>query len=125
MRYNRMEQEPVKKNKSKTLKNAILITLIVMLVVLAAWHFMLPLLGITIAVSAGLWSIAVTSIVLICVATLLFFIFTGIGIFILSAFALIWTVIAIILFPILFPILIPVLLLMFLIGYLMRNKKES
>ncbi|PIZ04742.1 MAG: hypothetical protein COY58_03050 [Gammaproteobacteria bacterium CG_4_10_14_0_8_um_filter_38_16] len=119
-----MEQEAVKKNKNKTLKNAILITLIIMFALVITWHLLLPMLGITIAVSAGLWGMAVASIILICAATLLFFIFTGIGIFITGFFVLIWTIAAIALFPLLFPILIPVLLLMFLVGYFLRSKKK-
>lgn len=118
-----MTRPTVKKNENKKLKMTILVTLAIMLVLVIAWHLILSMLGITIALSAGLWGVAVITTVLICVATLLFFIFTGIGVFILGIFVFAWTALAIILFPLLFPIMIPLLLLMFIIG-LIANKKK-
>ena len=119
-----MTQQPVKQNKNERFKAVILISLVIMLALVIAFHLLLPLLGISIALSAGIWGVAVASIVLMCVATLLFFIFTGIGIIILGVFVFIWTILAIVFFPLLFPVLIPILLLMFVIGLMMRNKKE-
>jgi hypothetical protein len=118
-----MRDEPVKENKNSTTKTVILITLLIMLGLVAAWHFFLPMLGITLAVSAGVWGVAIASVVLICVATLLFFIFTGIGAFILGLFVFVWTVLAIVLFPLLFPVLIPILLLMLVVALIARKKK--
>lgn len=117
-----MTEQTVKKNNSNPLKTAILITLIVMLVLVVAGHIILPLFGITIAITAGVWSVAVGTVVLLCISTLLFFIFSGIGIFILGIFAFAWTIGAIVLFPLLFPILIPVLLLMLMIGLIARKR---
>jgi hypothetical protein len=117
-----MTEPTVKKNKSNTLKTAILITLLVMLILVIAGHIILPLFGITIAITAGVWSVAIATIVLLCVATLLFFVFTGIGIVILGIFAFAWTIGAIILFPLLFPIVIPVLVLMLMIGLIARKR---
>lgn len=117
-----MEAQTVKKK--NTLKNIILITLIVMCALILAWHLLLPMLGITIAISAGIWGVAIASIVLLCVATLLFFILTGLGALILGGIVFIWTVIAIILFPLLFPILLPILLLMLIVGLAVK-KRES
>lgn len=117
-----MTEQTVKKNSSNPLKTTILITLIVMLILVVAGHIILPLLGISIAITAGIWSIASATIVLLCVATLLFFVFTGIGVLALGLFAFIWTIGAIVLFPLLFPILIPLLLLMLMIGLIARKR---
>jgi hypothetical protein len=119
-----MTQPTVKKNNRFISKTAVLITLLVMLVLVIAWHIVLPLLGISIVISAGVWGVAVTSIVLLCVCTLLFFLFTGIGVFVVGFFALVWTAIAIILFPLLFPVLVPILLLMVLIALMAKNKSQ-
>lgn len=119
-----MTNTPVKENKNGALKKVILFTLLAMLILVAAWHLFLPMLGITVAISAGIWSIAVATIVLICIATLLFFIFTGIGAIILGVFVFGWTILAIALFPLLFPVLIPVLLLMLVVGLIARKKNN-
>lgn len=117
-----MTEPTVKKNKSHPLKTTILITLLAMLILVVAGHIILPLFGITIAITAGVWSVAIATVVLLCVATLLFFVFTGIGIFVLGIFAFVWTIGAIVLFPLLFPILVPVLLLMLMIGLIARKR---
>lgn len=117
-----MTQPPVKENKNSPLKKTILITLLVMLALVGAFHVLLPLLGIAIAITAGIWSVAVITILVICISTLLFFLLTGGGAFILGIFVFIWTVLAIVLFPLLFPILIPVFLLMLVIGLITRKK---
>lgn len=114
-----MTHTPVKKN--NRINIAILSTLLIMLALIVAWHLMLPLLGITIAVTGAIWGVAVATIVLLCVATLLFFIFTGLGVFVLGFFVFAWTLAAMILFPLLFPLLLPVLLVMILIGIISRN----
>lgn len=115
-----MSHTPVKKNDK--LKIAILFSLLVMIGLIVAWHLALPLLGISIAITGAIWGIAVATVVLLCIATLLFFIFTGVGIFILGFFVCAWTLAAIIVFPLLFPILLPILLVMVLIGVISRNK---
>lgn len=111
-------------SKSST-KKVILITLLVMLALVLIWQVLLPVLGISMAISAGLIGILVATVVLICVSALLFLVFSGIGIFIFSGFVFFWTIVAIVLFPLLFPILIPLLLLMFVIGYLARGKSRD
>lgn len=121
-----MSPKSVKKHKTylNPMKTIILIILAAMLLSIAAWHVLLPALGISlVALTAGVWNIAVATIVIICVATLLFFIFTGIGVLILSMFVLIWTIVAIVLFPLLFPIVLPALILMLVIGLILRKKK--
>jgi hypothetical protein len=93
-----------------------------MLTLVGAFHIILPLLGIAIAITASIWTVAIGTILMICVAALLFFLLTGAGAAILGGFVLVWTIIAIVLFPLLFPILIPVLLLMCVIGLMTRKK---
>ncbi|MCX7121437.1 MAG: hypothetical protein NTZ67_06655 [Gammaproteobacteria bacterium] len=109
-------------NEKSTFKRIVLITLGVMLGLLIAWHFIFPLLNISVDITADILGVAVGSVVIICVATLLFFIFTGIGVFILGLGVFIWTMLMIALFPLLFPILIPLLLLMFVIGLIAKKK---
>jgi len=53
---------------------------------------------------------------------LLFFIFTGIGIFLFGIFAVAWAIGVMIVFPLLFPIIIPVLLVMLIIGFIARRR---
>lgn len=118
-----MTQHTVKKNKKLGAKKVILFTLLLMLVLVAAWHLLLPLMGISMAITASVWGIAIATVVMLCIATLLFFVFTGIGIFILGIFVFVWTILAIALFPLLFPVLIPVLLLMLVVAIISRNKR--
>lgn len=119
-----MTHQPVKNKPNQPLKTVILIALLVMLLLIATWHILLPLLGISIvALSASIWNIAIATIVIICVSTLLFFLLTTIGMVILGVGVLVWTVAAIALFPLLFPIVLPALLLMLVIGYFLRKKK--
>jgi hypothetical protein len=114
-----MNHPSVKKNNS--LKIAILISLLAMLILIVAWHLALPLLGISIAVTGAIWGVAIATVVLLCIATLLFFIFTGFGIFIIGFFVFAWTLGAIILFPLLFPLLLPILLVMIFIAMMSRE----
>ena len=115
-----MTSSSVKKNKSKTqpkpAKKIILISLCVMLGLLIAWHLLFPLLGLSVEITTNMLGIAIATILLICIATLLFYILTGIAVLMLGLGVFIWTILAIIFFPLLFPILIPILLLMFVIG---------
>ena len=120
-----MTQDTIKKNKKFTSKKIILFTLLLMLILVAAWHVLLPLLDISIAITASVWGIAIATIVLICIATLLFFVFTGIGVLILGGFVFVWTILAIILFPLLFPALIPILLLMLVVAIISKKKKSE
>jgi len=123
-----MSPRPVKKQSKlyNPMKMIILIALAVMLMLIVLWHLLLPILGISIvALTAGAWNIAIATVVIICISALLFFIVTGIGMLILSAFVLIWTIAAIVLFPILFPIVLPALLLMLVIGLILKRKSND
>ena len=119
-----MTTSSVKKNKKSALKMVVLITLFVMLALLVIWHLLFPLLGISAVITTGILGMAMATILIICIATLLFFVFTGIGIFILGIGVFIWTALAILMFPLLFPIVIPVLLLMFVTGIIARRKQS-
>jgi len=122
-----MSPKSVKKHSShhNPLKTTILVTLAVMLVLIVAWHILLPLLGISLvaatALTAGIWNFAVATIVILCVATLLLFLFTGLGMLVIAIGAFIWTLVAIALFPIVFPIVLPALLLMLAIGFILSK----
>lgn len=110
---------------NKSLKNVIIILLAAMLVMVIGFYCLIPLLGITIAISASAWIIAVSAIVILAIASLLFFIFTGIGILVTAIVACFFGIIAIILVPLLFPIIVPVLLLMAVIMLVMRKKQSQ
>ena len=119
-----METPAVQNDKKSASKTIILTVLAVLVISLVVWHLLLPLLGISIIVTGSVWAVAVGTVALICVVSLLFFVFTGIGILLLSIGVLIWTILAIVLFPLLFPILLPALLLMLMVGYLLRKRKK-
>ena len=106
-------------------KNAAIILLIAMLILVIGFHLILPLLGITIAVTAGMWGVAISAVVVLCIASLLFFVFTGAAILVTALIAGIIAIASIILFPLLFPLLIPLLLLMGLIALLRRKKEKN
>lgn len=99
--------------------------LIILLILVVGWHLLLPMLGITVAAfSATYFNAAMATIIIICIATLLFFVFTGIGIVLLGIAAVIWSLIAIILFPLLFPIVLPALLLMIVVGMILKRSRH-
>ena len=119
-----MTHHPIKKHKVNILKTIILLAALLMLAIVFTWHLLLPIFGISvIAFSAGLWNVAIMTIVLVCVCSLLFFVFTGIGVLFLSGFVLVWAMIAIILFPLIFPLVLPALLLMGVIALVVRKSK--
>ena len=122
-----MSPKPVKKQSiyHNPMKMIVLTALALMLIMILTWHLLFPILGLSmIALTAGVWNIAIATIVIICVAALLFFVVTSIGMIVLSVFVMIWTMVAIVLFPILFPIVLPALLLMLVIGLILKRKKE-
>jgi hypothetical protein len=86
-------------------------------------HFLLGALGVTLVLTAGLWVAIIASIVIFCVAIVLFFVFTGIGMLIVGGFSLIWVILALVLFPVLLPILLPLLVVLAFIG--MIRKKQA
>jgi hypothetical protein len=101
-----------------------IIAIIIILALVIGWHFIFPLLGLTIALTGAVWGVIVGTITVLCIAIILFFIFTGVGIFILGLLAFIWGLVAIILFPIIFPIVIPLLIILLFISFLMRRRRD-
>ncbi len=108
---------------------AIAISLLVLFALVLAWHLVFPIAGGVIALTSGIWSFIVASIVMICATIFMLFLFTGLGILLLGLFVFFWIVIGIALFPILFPILVPLLILFAFIlfirkRYLERKEKD-
>lgn len=103
----------------------LLLTIVLLLALVIGWHVLFPVLGGVIAITATAWVFIVGSILAFCIAILLVFLFTGIGIFILSLLVLVWTVLSIVLFPILFPILIPLFIIFMFISYWRRKQDKD
>lgn len=103
----------------------LILSIVILIALVVGWHLIFPILGGVIAITATAWIFIVGSIAAFCIAILLLFIFTGVGIFVLGIFALIWTVIAVVLFPFLFPILIPLFIIFLFISLLRRKQTTS
>jgi hypothetical protein len=88
-------------------------------------HFLLGMLGITLVLTAGLWAAIIASIVIFCVAIVMFFVFTGIGMLIVGGFSLIWVVLAIALFPVLLPVLLPLLVVLAFVGIVRKKQTRK
>ena len=58
-------------------------------------------------VVAGFWGLVITTVVLFCVAILLVFVFTGVGLIVLGVLVLVGLILLGIAFPFLLPLLIP------------------
>ena len=110
-------------NQHSTLKIVVLTTLITMLVLVLGFHILLPLLGISVIISANMWGVAITTVVIMCIASLLFFVFTGVAMILIGVCAGLFVILAVTIFPLLFPLLAPLLLLMIAIAFLIRRKK--
>ena len=108
-----------------SLKKPLLIALIVMVLLLAAWHVVLPLLGVVAVMSAAAWGVMMGSIVLVAVAVLLFFVFSGFWIFVIGGLAIVWLILAVSIFPFIFPMLIPLLILLVFVAFVRRKKDRS
>jgi len=103
------------------------IILIAILALIGLWHVFFPLLGAAIGITVTLWVFIFGSVIAFCVAILLLFVITGVGLLFLGMGAIAWAVMAILLFPFLFPIIVPLLLVVcFLIfAQKMLSKKKS
>lgn len=102
---------------------ALILAIILVLAIVLGWHLLFPLIGGVLAITGIVWFFLVGSIAAFCIALLLILIVTGTGIFVVGALALVWTIVAIVLFPILFPILLPLFIILLVISYLRRKKK--
>ena len=104
--------------------STLILSIIILLALVIGWHLIFPILGGVIAITAIAWLVIVGSIVAFCIAIMFLFVLTGTGIFVLGIFALIWMVVAVVLFPVLFPLLIP-LFIMFLFISLLRRRQTT
>lgn len=100
----------------------LILSIAILLALVIGWHLIFPILGGVIAITSIAWLVIVGSITAFCIAILLLFVFTGVGIFVLGIFVLIWIVIAVVLFPFLFPILIPIFIIFLFISVLRRRQ---
>lgn len=98
----------------------LIIALLLILAVVIGFHLLMPLFGVTLAITGAMWGILVASVTIFCVLILLFFLFSGGAIIALGCFGFIWVIIALILFPILFPLLVPLFIIMCLVGLLRK-----
>jgi hypothetical protein len=101
----------------------VIATLLVILAIVVGFHILLPLLGITIAISAAMWGFAISAIVVISVAILLFFLMTGLALFFIALLAAIFVLVGIIVFPLLIPVLAPLLLLMVAVAVMIKKRR--
>ncbi len=112
-------------NNNSSSKNPFIIALVLIAVLIIAWHLLLPLLGVSLAITGGIFSALIVTIILMCVGIGLFFLLTGLGVVIVSILAVVVAIVAIILFPVLFPIVVPLLIILLLVGYYRRKNEQK
>jgi hypothetical protein len=105
--------------------NILVLALILMFAAVIGWHLVVALLGGAFVIGTAAWGVVVGTVFALCVAIMLLFILTGIGLLLLGIFAAIWTVVAIVLFPVLFPILAPLFIIILFIIYMRRNQTKK
>ena len=88
----------------------------------AIWHLAVPFMGVSLAVTSGVWGLVTGTVMMLCVAALLFFMLPLIGVFIVSAFLFLWVCVAVVIFPIIFPVVVPVFLLCLFVGYRFKRR---
>ncbi len=103
--------------------NALLATILIIILLVLGWHIIFPLMGGVIAVSAMAWLFIVASVVIFAIVTLLVFALGGFWIFGIGLIFAIWTIVAIVLFPILFPILLPLFIIFAFVSIFRRKNK--
>lgn len=114
-------QEPIKSRRS-----VVLFALLAILVVVLAWHILLPLFGIAVVLSLGLLSVIVLSVVLVGIGVLLIYFLPALLIGLVALIALGWVLIALALFPFLFPLLAPLLIILWIAAYLIgKGRRRS
>lgn len=88
----------------------------------AIWHLTVPFTGVPLAVTSGVWGLVSGTVMMLCVAALLFFMLPLIGVFIISAFLFVWVCLVVAIFPIIFPVVVPVFLLCLFVGYRFKRR---
>ncbi len=123
--YPRPPQNPhfIPPRRESGIRKALIISIALILISVIGFYFFFPILGIALVISAGAWGLVIATIAAFTIAVLLFFIIPGILVFLISSFAFVWVILAIILFPILFPIIIPIFILLLFLAYF-RNRKN-
>ncbi|GGI78230.1 hypothetical protein [Legionella impletisoli] len=112
-------------NSNKPVSNrTVFLVLFLILAAILLWHFFLPILGIAIGMTALVWGILVSASVLTVILILLFFIFTGIGVIVLSLVGIVGFIVAIVIAPVVFPFLLPLLVLILFIAYIRRRSSK-
>lgn len=101
------------------------IMLILILLFAIGGHFLFPVVGAALAITAGVWAILVGAVAMISIAIVLFFCFSGAGIVVTGLLAFLGAIIAIVLLPLLLPILLPLLLVMAFVGYIRRKEASA
>ena len=96
----------------------LLFTLIVILIILLIWNFLGPT-AVMVGV-ANVGNVLTLSVIAMCAAVLLFFLFTGIAMVIIGVLTLVGVVVGVLFFPFLFPVLIPLLIVMAVVAFLRR-----
>lgn len=103
----------------------VIFALLLMFIAVISWHVFVALLGGALIIGTTAWGVVVGTVFAMCVAILLLFLFTGLGILLLGLFAAVWTIIAIALFPVLFPILAPIFIIFLVISYFCRRQEKK
>jgi len=103
------------------------------MVAILAWALISPAYTVSISVNGrpitspfgaiiGVWGLILTVVILFCVAILLAFVFTGVGLIVLGCLALVGVILAAIAFPFLLPILVPLFIVWLVCSLACRTK---
>lgn len=101
------------------------IALFILLLLIIGGHIALALFTGAVVVGVSVWGFLVASVFFFSLSILLVFILTWAGALIIGAIAVIWTIVAIILFPILLPVLLPLLIILFFVSYIRRKQNPQ
>ena len=115
-----MTSENIEKKKGP--KKALVIALVLMLLLLAGWYLILPVLGVAVVLTVAVWGVVLATVILFVLGILLFYLFTGVGILIICILGLVWFIGALVFFPFLFPLLLPLLILLLVIAFVRKKK---
>lgn len=115
------DYRPKRNLNRNSIKKPLLIAVVAIIALVILYHLLWPLLGLAIVFSAGAWAIIVLSVVLFSIGIMLFFIFPAMVVGIISLFAFVWVLLALMLFPFLFPVLIPIFILLLFFAYIRRK----
>lgn len=101
------------------------IALFILLLLIIGGHIAIALLTGAVVIGVSVWGFLVASVFFFALSILLLFILTWTGALIIAAIAVIWTLLAIILFPILLPVLLPLLIILFFVSYIRRKQNPK